>query len=115
LSIYGSIDNSKALGVTLTEYWRIVYFDLSDEDSFCDWTHEREWRIPGDFSFDLKKAIVVLSNHSAYRIFMKSCFSNQQQILKEILGIVNLSAVFHSPLGNSRIPQRSEFLYSYGE
>ena len=31
------------------EWWRIVNLDLSDEDRFIDWTHEREWRVPNDF------------------------------------------------------------------
>jgi hypothetical protein len=77
------------------EYWRIVHFDLSNDDSYCDWTHEREWRIPGDFSFDLNKATIVLASHKDYKVFIHKCLSNHQQILKEILGIVNLSAVFY--------------------
>ena len=30
------------------EYWRIVNYDLSDNKYMVDWTHEWEWRVPGD-------------------------------------------------------------------
>lgn len=43
------------------EHWRIVCLNLSDLDNIIDWTHEREWRIKGDFSFeweDVKSCLV---------------------------------------------------------
>ena len=29
------------------DWWRIVKFDLSNKKKVVDWTHEREWRVPG--------------------------------------------------------------------
>jgi hypothetical protein len=77
------------------EHWRIVHFDLSNDAAFVDWTHEREWRIPGDFRFGLNEATVVLATSNDYKVFMEKCLSDHQDILKEILGIVNLNAVFY--------------------
>ena len=29
------------------EYWRIVNLNLSNDNNFIDWSHEREWRLDG--------------------------------------------------------------------
>lgn len=76
------------------EYWRIVSLNLSNDELFVDWTHEREWRIPDDFSFDLMEATVVLADSQGYKDFMRRCLAGHQDILNEIAGIVNLNAVF---------------------
>lgn len=31
-----------------SQHWRIVNFDLSNDDRLVDWTHEREWRVPDE-------------------------------------------------------------------
>ena len=49
------------------EWWRIVNLDLSDEDRFIDWTHEREWRVPNSFEFELSKVHVLVPNEKAYK------------------------------------------------
>ena len=64
------------------EHWRIVNLDLSNDDSFCDWTHEREWRIPDEFTFELDKATVVLPNHTKFKRFINKCLPHHQHILK---------------------------------
>ncbi len=48
------------------EWWRIVPMDYSVSPP-VDWTHEREWRVLGDFSFDLDKCCVVVGNAAQYR------------------------------------------------
>lgn len=76
------------------EWWRIVRFDLSDSTNVIDWTHEREWRIAGDFYFDPSKATIILSNQRAYREFIKKCREIAEiDILLEIAGIVVLRAI----------------------
>lgn len=76
------------------EYWRIVRLDLSDSENIIDWTHEREWRIPGDFYFDPSKATVILSNQTTYRDFIQKCREiKDRDILIEIAGIVVLRAI----------------------
>lgn len=72
------------------EYWRIVNLDFSDDKAYIDWTHEREWRILGDFNFELKDVFVLLPNSQVYKAFIKECNS---KIIKEIAGIVVLSTL----------------------
>lgn len=39
--VYENTDKAKEI-LPEDEWWRIVRFDLSDDDNFVDWTHERE-------------------------------------------------------------------------
>ncbi|PWN12155.1 DUF2971 domain-containing protein [Bacillus thuringiensis] len=74
------------------EWWRIVNFDLDDEKNIIDWTHEREWRVKGDFEFDLKEATILLVHHEAYKYFMTS---TKEDILKQLGGVVVLRSVLY--------------------
>ena len=96
------------------ELWRVVRLELSDDTNVIDWTHEREWRIPDDFKFEINQATVILPfgfssllmpgnpstataspNTNAYKNFINLCRSiNHIDILSEIRGIVTLNAVF---------------------
>lgn len=70
------------------EWWRIVNFELSQNDNIIDWTHEREWRLPEDeFHFDLSDVVVLLPNSKQYKKFIEKC---PKEVLKEIRGIVQL-------------------------
>ncbi|USP15702.1 hypothetical protein [Vibrio gazogenes] len=78
------------------EWWRIVRFDLNRDDQIIDWTHEREWRLPGNFKFDLSEATVLLPNKYGYDRFLKLCEEvDGVDIVSEIKGIVSLGAVFY--------------------
>lgn len=70
--------------------WRVVTMNFSDPEYIVDWSHEREWRIKGDFEFDLSKAYVVLSGGAEYKKFMRNV---PEEILQEILGIVTLTPI----------------------
>jgi len=72
------------------ELWRVVTFDLSSNDKVIDWTHEREWRVKGDFTFELKNATVVVTNKNAYKKFIKRV---DKDILNEIAGIIVLDPI----------------------
>ncbi|MGN4748939.1 DUF2971 domain-containing protein [Bacillus thuringiensis] len=74
------------------EWWRIVNFNLEDDDNIIDWTHEREWRVKGDFEFDLKKATILLTKQSSYDEFVNK---TPEDILKNIGGIVTLHPVLY--------------------
>lgn len=77
------------------ELWRVVRLELSDDTNVIDWTHEREWRIPDDFKFEINQATVILPNTNAYKNFITLCRSiSNIDILSEIRGIVTLNAVF---------------------
>ncbi|MEB3882008.1 hypothetical protein [Lyngbya sp. CCY1209] len=78
-----------------SEWWRIVSFDLSNDQTIIDWTHEREWRVPDDFIFDWEETSIILPSVIAYQEFIKKCQSvNAFDVLTKIKGIVNLGAVF---------------------
>ncbi|MFJ8462120.1 DUF2971 domain-containing protein [Lysinibacillus xylanilyticus] len=70
--------------------WRVVTMNFNDRENIVDWSHEREWRIKGDFEFDLSKVHVVLSGRHEYKKFIENV---PEEILQEILGIVTLDAV----------------------
>lgn len=72
------------------EWWRIVNFNLENQDKIIDWTHEREWRVKGDFTFDISEAYVLLINHDCYRYFIEHA---GEKILSSIKGIITLQSV----------------------
>ena len=79
-----------------SEWWRIVRFDLSDKSNYIDWTHEREWRLPGNLDFQLNKVTVLVPNKSAYRRFVEKCRQvEDRDVMKSIKGVVMLGAVFY--------------------
>ena len=76
------------------EYWRIVKLDLENDDNIIDWTHEREWRIKGDFHFELSEAEILLSDQSSLKKFNKYCKEkSMENLLDEIKGIVVLKSL----------------------
>lgn len=75
------------------EYWRIVCLNLKDSDKIIDWTHEREWRIKGDFSFKWRDVEVLLSQEYSLNSFIETCERNGiPDVLKEIKGITTLKS-----------------------
>ena len=72
------------------ESWRVVTFNLNDESNIIDWTHEREWRVKGDFEFELNELYVVLPQEKAYKEFITNV---DKEILDNILGIIVLDPV----------------------
>ena len=54
------------------EWWRIVNLNLDDKSNYIDWMHEREWRLKGDFEFELSQAVVLLSNTTSYKLFIQN-------------------------------------------
>lgn len=77
------------------QQWRIVNFDLSHDSAFIDWTHEREWRAPGDFRFDLKETTLLFVNSSVYKSFQKKCTDNGVAFLEQIKGVVVLDNLLY--------------------
>jgi hypothetical protein len=74
------------------EHWRIVAFDLSGSD-FIDWTHEREWRVPGDLQFDLTNVGILLDTPKSYREFVFKCRKLTTYPLDKLCGIVVLAGL----------------------
>lgn len=78
------------------EYWRIVKLDLENDDNIIDWTHEREWRIKGNFYFELSEVEILLSDQSSLKKFNGFCKEkNMEYILNEIKGIVVLKSLLY--------------------
>ena len=72
------------------EWWRIVNYDLSNDNSIIDWTHEREWRIKGDLDFELNQVILIMP-HGMNNSVLKETFGDE--ILNNIKGIVTLDPI----------------------
>jgi hypothetical protein len=68
------------------EHWRIVDLDLAADD-VVDWTHEREWRIPGDFVFERNQASVIVASTDDYRQFLDLAGAT---LVREVMGITVL-------------------------
>ena len=47
--LYLSNDELKALAVPKNELWRVVRFEVSTDNGWISWLHEREWRCPDRF------------------------------------------------------------------
>jgi hypothetical protein len=73
------------------EHWRIVNFDLSNEANFIDWTHEREWRVPNQFAFDLKAATVLLPSYNEIKEF----YARVPKVAEMVKCCVPLGAVYY--------------------
>lgn len=91
--IYGKSDELKTL-LPKDEWWRIVDFDLSNSNDVTDWTHEREWRVPGDFSLRYERIEIIVSGLIYYKKFIEWCDKNgHMDILKGINGIITLDSI----------------------
>ena len=69
------------------EHWRIVNLGLDNEQAIVDWTHEREWRVPGDFCFDLQVTAVIVNTTADYREFLTSA---DAKLLQQLTGLTVL-------------------------
>jgi hypothetical protein len=76
------------------QYWRIVSFDLSDETNIIDWSHEREWRVPGDLKFNLDQVTLLLGNLGESSKFIQLCDNRKKDFYRQVGGIVTMANVF---------------------
>lgn len=84
-------DNTNEAKRYLTEdnHWRIVNFNLSNKDKIIDWSHEREWRVPGYLSFELNEVEVLIHNYDSYKKFIKLCRDyKDKDILYEVKSVI---------------------------
>lgn len=78
------------------EHWRIVNYDLSNKEYIIDWSHEREWRIPGDLEFEYANIEVLVASNGYYKKFIEYCTQNdKQEILQQINGVISLNTIFY--------------------
>lgn len=77
------------------EWWRIVKLDLSNKEHIIDWTHEREWRVPGELCFEYSQCEIIVPNSKYYKKFVKYCLGkNREDILLKIRGVVVMASVY---------------------
>jgi len=89
--IYEKKDHAKRL-LPESEYWRIVSLNISVTDpNIIDWTHEREWRTPNNFEFDINLAHVLLYDKGCWDYFIANC---PDDILKAIYGVTVLRSIY---------------------
>jgi len=76
------------------EWWRIVRLDLSLPNNFIDWTHEREWRLPGDLEFELSEVtLLTITNDSVKELAALYKKKTGKDLRDELRGIVTLRDV----------------------
>lgn len=93
--IYEEKEKMKKL-LSEEEHWRIVNYDLSNLGHMIDWTHEREWRVPGNLEFEYGNIEVLVASNVYYRKFIEYCIQNDKtNMLKEINGIVVMNTIFY--------------------
>ena len=90
--LYGPKDEMTAM-LPESEHWRIVTLDLSDHTRIVDWTHEREWRVKGDLSFDYSEVEVIVENPEAYHDFIAHYQAVNPEVLQNIQGIIVLDSL----------------------
>jgi len=93
--IYEKTDIAKGF-LPEAECWRIVRLDLSDENAFIDWTHEREWRVPDDLSFELEEVTIIAVNNNSINALAKSFKeATGNDVRDEVKGIVTLTDILY--------------------
>jgi hypothetical protein len=75
------------------QWWRIVKLDLNDKDHIVDWTHEREWRAPGDFEFEIRKATILVPSRMDYKQFIQQCGRELPDVLRYLSGIIVMDRI----------------------
>lgn len=75
------------------QWWKIVNLDLSNCNKLIDWTHEREWRVPGDVEFELKDVIIIVPWIEEYLKIIEEFKNDGIDLAVEVAGIINLANV----------------------
>lgn len=91
--IYDKVEEGKSY-IKEAELYRLVSFDMSDTANVIDWSHEREWRLPGNFEFKIDWSAIVLETKEDYREFVRKCQAPENEgILEAVCGIIVLDAL----------------------
>ncbi len=91
--IYGDTQELKDI-LPEKEYWRIEDMKLTDQHNIVDWSHEREWRIKNELSFEYDQTEVIVPTREYYKALVSCCEENNRiDILKGINGIITLDSI----------------------
>lgn len=72
------------------EHWRLVDMNLDNEGKIIDWSHEREWRIKGDYSFSLKEIDIIVGCEQSKQELIEHYRQHRVEIEKEVKRIIIL-------------------------
>jgi hypothetical protein len=90
---YEDSDKAKQI-LPQDQWWRIVDMNYTDLTDLTDWTHEREWRVPGyGFNFTLRNAWVILPGPRAYRSFLDHPKQKEHNFADKVRAIVPVSPI----------------------
>lgn len=78
-----------------SEHWRIVNFNLENDSSIIDWTHEREWRVKGDFEFELSDVTIIVVRQNHIKELISKFKDDGIDLMNEIKGIVTLEHLLY--------------------
>lgn len=93
--IYGQTSELKNI-LPEEEWWRIVDLDLEKQNYLVDWSHEREWRIKGNFEFEYSQTEVIVPSCEYYKKFIKYCLEKKnKKMLTDINGIITLDTIYY--------------------
>lgn len=90
--VYDSTEAAKSY-LPESEWWRIVNFDISNEKKMVDWTHEREWRVKGDFDFEISDVVLLFTKPVTLKNFIALCDKEEKPYYKQVAGLVNLESI----------------------
>lgn len=91
--MYGSKDELMAI-LPKDQYWRIVSMDYKVSYDIKDWSHEREWRVPGDVTFEYSDIEIIVSSAAFFKRIIKFAKNEKTSILDEINGIITLDSMY---------------------
>ena len=92
--IYDKKSEAKAY-LPPNQWWRIVNYDLNNNDYIIDWTHEREWRVPNHLNFELEEIALIVPNNKAMKKIIKAYHDNTgRDLIKDTNGVINLGSIF---------------------
>ncbi|ANC78270.1 hypothetical protein ABE65_016265 [Fictibacillus phosphorivorans] len=91
--IYEESKTAKAF-LPSEEWWRIVdiEYKIDNDWDIVDWTHEREWRIPGDMIINEGYPHIIVYNPTCAQYFLNHC---PKEILNKTYGITTLTSLLH--------------------
>lgn len=93
--VYGLTQEMKEL-LPAEEHWRIVNMDLRDPNNIVDWSHEREWRVRGDYDFDYEQIDVIVGSEYSKQLFIEYYTANNPDLLTKIKSIIVLKNMLSS-------------------
>lgn len=92
--IYDKTEDAKKY-LPESEWWRIVNLNLENKESIIDWSHEREWRVKGDFDFELSEVTILIVSQHWLKKLLDKFKEDKIDLMNEIKGVVTLEHLLY--------------------